>query len=391
MADSNTIRILSLDGGGVRGLISATFMELFVQKWGIDPKTLWQYFDVITGSSIGGISALGYAFGLSPSDLKAFFLNEAPWIFTTSTSTPSVQPSTLTKINTMIGGNSSFYPSTTPGIGVQRLYSKLLSVFGSKTLQDMKTAVLITSFEKSDVEPDFEKYTNTPVYFSNSKIIPILSGQNLDAVDACMATSAAPLYFPAWDILQPGDHEEYPDLYIDGGVVQNNPASYALAIGKALKPTANRYCVLSIGTGLGDVGFAPDTVSFKKEHKKQLALFRASPLLFAAQYNVPPGELERYKQLDALGIFDGAYLLMDLIDIMTTAPQECVSNELSTLANFTLDNLYYYRMQGYLDTSLNTDLDNSSPDILAYYQDFAIQSFNDDSEAISTFLGHLTA
>lgn len=387
MSDPNTLRILSLDGGGVRGLISATFMELFVQKWGIDPKTLWQYFDVITGSSIGGISALGYAFGLSPTDLKSFFINDAPWIFTTSTSTPSVQPSTLTKISTMLGGNSSFYPSSTPGIGTQRLYSKLSSVFGSKTLQDMKTTVLITSFEKNDADPDFEPYTNTPVYFSNSSITPILRGQTLDAVDVCMATSAAPLYFPAWQIEQTG----YPDSYIDGGVVQNNPSSYGLAVAKALKPTANRFCVLSVGTGLGDVGFAPDTISFKRQHQQQLALFRTSPELFAVQYNISLKELERFQQLDALGAFEGAYLLMDLIGIMTTGPQECVANELQTTADYTLDNLYQYRMQGYLDPSKNTDLDNSSPDILAYYQEWATNTFNNDIDAISTFLGYLTA
>ena len=49
MSDPNTLRILSIDGGGVRGLIPNTFMELFVQQWGINPNEIWKYFDVITG------------------------------------------------------------------------------------------------------------------------------------------------------------------------------------------------------------------------------------------------------------------------------------------------------------------------------------------------------
>jgi len=54
MADPNTLRILSLDGGGMKGLYSATFMKNFVQLWGIDPYEIWKYFDVITGTSVGG-------------------------------------------------------------------------------------------------------------------------------------------------------------------------------------------------------------------------------------------------------------------------------------------------------------------------------------------------
>ena len=250
MSDSNTLRVLSLDGGGMRGYISSNFMELFVQQWGINPNQIWKHFDVITGSSIGGIQALAYSIGLAPSDINNFFTVDGPWIFTTSTLTPSSTPSTLSKINTIVGGplsNPTFYPSTTTAIGTMRLNSKLTSVFGTNTLQNALTNVAITSFEKNDVNPDFSQTTNTPIYFSNSNIVPILSGQNSSMVNVAMSTSAAPLYFQPWVIGT--------DSNIDGGVTQNNPASFGLALGKALKPSANRFCVLSIGTGLGDVGF----------------------------------------------------------------------------------------------------------------------------------------
>ena len=120
----------------MRGLFSATFMKLFVQQWGINPNEIWKYFDIITGSSIGGIQALAYALGMAPTDVMSFFITDGPWIFTTSSSTPSVMPSTLTKISVMVGGSSSFYPSTTAGIGTMRLQSKLSSVLGTNTLQN---------------------------------------------------------------------------------------------------------------------------------------------------------------------------------------------------------------------------------------------------------------
>jgi uncharacterized protein len=383
--DKNTIRILSLDGGGMRGYISINFMELFVQQWGINPNQIWKYFDVITGSSIGGIQALAYSIGLAPSEINSFFTVDGPWIFTTSASTPSSTTSTLSKINTIVGGplsNPTFYPSTTAGIGTMRLNTKLTSVFGTNTLQNALTNVAITSFEKNDANPDFSQNTNTPIYFSNSNIVPILSGQNNLMIDVAMSTSAAPLYFPSWVIGT--------DSYIDGGVTQNNPASFGLAIGKALKPTANRFCVLSIGTGLGDVGF-PATTTLNKA-KKELLELNNNPKVYGEKWNLSSKQVSSLQStMNNLGILEGANLIMYLIGAMTTGPQEIVAQELNIEAKYTLDNLFNYRMQYYLDPVLDTELDNSTPDILAYYKTSVTQYFNNDIANITNFLGHLTA
>lgn len=385
MSDSNTLRVLSIDGGGMRGYISTNFMELFVQQWGINPNQIWKYFDVITGSSIGGIQALAYSIGLAPSEINSFFTVDGPWIFTTSTSTPSSTPSTLTKINTIVGGplsNPTFYPSTTAGIGTMRLNTKLTSVFGTNTLQNALTNVAITSFEKNDANPDFSQNTNTPIYFSNSNIVPILSGQNNLMVDVAMSTSAAPLYFPPWVIGT--------DSYIDGGVTQNNPASFGLAIGKALKPTANRFCVLSIGTGLGDVGF-PATTTLNKA-KKELLELNNNPKVYGEKWNLSSKQVSSLQStMNNLGILEGANLIMYLIGAMTTGPQEIVAQELNIEAKYTLDNLFNYRMQYYLDPVLDTELDNSTPDILAYYKTSVTQYFNNDIANITNFIAHLSA
>lgn len=386
MADSNTLRILSLDGGGMRGYVSANFLKSFVDLWGINPNELWKYFDVIAGSSIGGIMALSLAYGKSPEELLPFFTEDGPWIFTTSTSTPSQMPSTLSKVNTIVGGplsNPTFYPSTTDGIGTKRLKSKLDSVFSTDIMQELKTTTIITSFEKNDTNPDFAQFTNTPVYFSNSKIVPSLVGQEFKITDIAMGTSAAPLYFPAWQI---GN-----DFFIDGGVVQNNPANFALTIAKAKKPSANRYCVLSLGTGLGDVGFAPEE-SFKEKAKAEINSLKRNPKAFAGKWQLSSRQITELQNLtNNLRALEGAYLIMYLLGAMTTGSQEIAAKDLFIQSNYTLDNLYYYRMQYYFEASKDTEFDNSSPDILAYYKEATDNYFNNDIDNITTFLGHLTA
>ena len=385
MSDINTCRVLSIDGGGERGIIPNTFMQLFVQQWGINANEIWKYFDVITGSSIGGILASAYSYGLGLSDISSFFTTDGPWIFTTDSNNPSVTPSTLSKINTIIGGplsNPTFYPSDVSGIGTMRLNTKLTSVFGTSTLQNLKTNTVITSFEKNDNNPEFSQNTNTPVYFSNSNIVPILQGQNNTIVDVAMSTSAAPLYFNPWSI---GTNK-----YIDGGVTQNNPASFGLSIAKALKPTANRFCVLSLGTGLGDIGFPPATVMTKA--KKEIAELNANPELFAYKYKLSTPQLEELRQLgNNLKVLEGANLIMYLLGAMTTGPQEITAQDLNIRANYTLENLYEYRLQYYLDSSVDTELDNTTTTATDYYTDSVTTYFNTDNQNISTFLGHLTA
>lgn len=385
MSDPNTIRVLSLDGGGMRGYISCVFMDLFVQQWGINPNEIWKYFDVITGSSIGGIQALAYSIGLSPSDISGFFTNDGQWVFTTSTSTPSSQPSTLTKINTIVGGplsDPTFYPSNTPGIGTMRLNSGLTNIFGTKTLQDALTNVVITSFEKNDNNPDYAQTTNTPVYFSNSSIVPVLSGQNSSMVNVGMATSAAPLYFAPWNI---GDNS-----YIDGGVTQNNPASFGLAVARALKPLANRFCVLSIGTGLGDVGFPPTTTFIKA--KKETIELNNNPKVYGEKWKLSSKQVKNLQTVaNNLGALEGANLIMYLLGAMSTGPQEIAAQELNIVSNYSVSNLYNYRMQYYLQPDLDTELDDSTPAILAYYKSSVTDYFNNDISNITSFIGHLNA
>lgn len=239
MADPNTIRVLALDGGGERGYFSISWFQHFIAQWGIDPATVAQNFDVICGSSVGGIMALSLANGMLPADISSFFTVQGPFIFSLSSLIPSWRPNTAYKV-ALILTDTPFYQSSGPTAdlyGSGLLASTLQTNFGSSTLQNLQTNVVIPAYQS-----DTKKF----VLFSNVNV-PGFTGQNTLNSDVGLATGAAPVYLPAWTI---GAHQ-----YLDGGIYQNNPAQFGLVLGKILKPNANRICVLSIGTGIGEIGF----------------------------------------------------------------------------------------------------------------------------------------
>ncbi len=239
MSDPNTIRVLELDGGGERGYFSLSWFENFVSQWGIDPTTIAQQFDVICGSSVGAIMALSLASGMTPAAISPFFTTHGPFIFSLSSLFPSWRPNLAYKI-ALILSNTPFYQSSGPtaaSYGSGLLASTVQTNFGSNTLQNLNTNVVI---------PFYQQDTGTFGLFSNVTS-PGFTGQNTLISDVALAASAAPVYLPAWTI---GGHS-----YIDDGIYQNNPAQFGVVLGKILKPNANRICVLSIGTGIGEIGF----------------------------------------------------------------------------------------------------------------------------------------
>ena len=198
MADPRTLRILELDGGGERGYMSLKFLQRFVGQWGIDPREIWKNFDIICGTSIGGIMALALAFGKSLDELEPFFVNDGPWVFTIRTagdvaigsndaSEPSNRPNTAQKA-LILADNDQFYRSvsSSSNYGSARLKSALLGEFGNSTLQDLKTNILV---------PSYQNDTNSPVLFSNLNF-PDFIGQNELISNVALATSAAPIYLP---------------------------------------------------------------------------------------------------------------------------------------------------------------------------------------------------
>ncbi len=360
MSDPNTLRILEIDGGGERGYLSLQFLKKFVQLWGVNPSELWKHFDVICGTSVGGIMSLALALGLSLEEMTPFFTVQGPYIFSLTSLSPSVRPNNAAKV-ALILTDTPFYQSSAPfadAYGSGLLYKTVQTTFGANTLQNVKTNVII---------PSYEEDTSTYVLFSNLNY-PEFIGQNELASNVGLATGAAPIYLPP--LLMNGH------TYIDGGIYQNNPSQFGLNLAKMVKPTATRACLLSLGTGLGTIGFAPDPpppfasnkVMDPRVNPEMLAFLEANP-----------------------NAFNSIATIFGLFDIASVGGQESISKALSLESKYTLDQLYYYRFQPILDPSLDTELDNTDPSILAYYDTTATNHFNTDIQAISNFIGHLTA
>lgn len=194
---SDSIRILSLNGGGVRGLytisVLAKLEQIIEEEEGKTGVKIGEYFDLITGTSIGGILALGLASGESARDLQEKFKESAPKIF----------PTLRFKYQALI---KLFYPVYRS----EPLYETVKSMIGDEiTFKELNRRVMIPSLNLSTGEPKFFKTLHGKLFN--------LDG-NIRLIDAAMATSAAPTYFKPHFIESNGQY------YADGGLVANNPS-----------------------------------------------------------------------------------------------------------------------------------------------------------------------
>ena len=130
MADPKTLRVLTLNGGGMRGYMSTVFLQRFINEWKAAGMTgsLADNFDVIAGTSIGAIQALYYGLGKDASqpegqecqEVLNLFENEGPWMFTIKgspfgcqASNPSNRPSGAQK-TALVLEDEPFYKSHCP-------------------------------------------------------------------------------------------------------------------------------------------------------------------------------------------------------------------------------------------------------------------------------------
>lgn len=359
MSDPCTLRILELDGGGQRGYLSLSFLIKFVQLWGINPAEIWKYFDVICGTSVGGLLALGLATGKDPNNLTSFFTDTSQLVFSTN-GVRSNQATTLEKLASIGITGVPFY-ATNPATpyGSALLVSEVQTLFGANTMQSLLTNVIVPTYKVELKAETTDISTGTYTLCSNVNY-PDFDGQDELISNVALSTSAAPFYLPSLALTNASPNT-LNGRYIDGGVYQNNPASFGRTLATMLKPNATRCCVLSLGTGLGEMGFDDPTAS----------------LLSSLAVDVDP----------IISVSN----LFALFGIASTGGQESISKALGLESTYTLNQLFNYRFQPTLDMNLDTELDNTTNAINTYYENLATQVFNDDIDAITEFLGHLTA
>jgi patatin-like phospholipase/acyl hydrolase len=214
-------RIVSIDGGGIRGLVTTILLQRIVATPGLE--NFLKSINLIAGTSTGGLLALGIAYGLDLEHIRDLYIKKGPGIFDDS------WLDDLRDLGKLRGADYKIKP----------LRRELKSLFGKATLGQLKKHVLITAFDLDNEDPKPGKRTWKPKLFHNFSGPG--SDSNSSVADVGLYTSAAPTYFPSVD------------GYIDGGVYANNPSICALAQTQDDRygptPKLKDVCLLSLGTG----------------------------------------------------------------------------------------------------------------------------------------------
>ena len=316
-------RILSIDGGGIRGIIPAMVLNYIEERTG---KQIATMFDLIAGTSTGGILALALTKRNSDSsinleaeytsaDLVNFFRKHGKKIFSEYLPTP---------IDDLLQ----------PKFNPQSKQEVLEELFGEAKVEEALKEIYITSY---DIEQ------RLPVLFTSNREAEDNDGSDsrkicrgFKMVEAAMATSAAPTFFPPYKLDTVHRTEAGYYALLDGGIFANNPSSLAMmeamisykrGTGKELQRTDT--LVVSLGTG---------SLTKKYKHK----------------------DVKNWGQLR---------WVIPLINVVLDGQSEAVAYQLYQLMITKGENRNYYRFQVPLSSdNAHDEMDNASPQNIEYLE-----------------------
>jgi len=184
---TNPFHILALSGGGFKGLFTAVILEKLEEDFGFP---IANKFDLLAGTSIGGIIALALAAEIPTNKIKELFINNKEKIFNK--------------------------PHLFKGLAFKAKYSNeglkecLTNIFQDKKIRDLNHKIIIPTINYTKGSTQIFKTRHHSTFKYDFK---------LPLVEVALATSAAPIYFPIFQA-------KYGD-FIDGGIVANHPGLFA--------------------------------------------------------------------------------------------------------------------------------------------------------------------
>lgn len=253
-------QILSLDGGGLKGLFGLGFLAAWEEA---ESRSVTEYFDLVAGTSTGGIIALGLGLGLSAKEICDFYLNEAGRIFPQHA----------------FAGFKHWVATKYEAGGLE---DALLRCFKERRLAESRVPLVIPAY--------YPKAGG--IYLFKTPHHPRLRNDYRELVrDVARATSAAPSYLPAYR----GDSGVE---LVDGGVWANNPVMIAIAEAMGyLEISQQNVAALRIGTTTtapkvretmddgGKLGMAKAVLDFMMRGQEQSASAMAFHLLGSRRYH----------------------------------------------------------------------------------------------------------
>lgn len=335
----SNVKIISIDGGGIRGIIPAVILcaiENGIRAKKGDSARLADHVELVAGTSTGGIITCGMLIP-NPSDPKqARYTMEEVLDIYMQRGKDIFSRTARHKFRTLGGLTDEKYEAT-------GLEEALEEKFGATKLSELLRPCLITAYDI--------RYRKTVFFGSHKTDDGQNKGRDFLVQDVARATSAAPTYFEAANIASlAGVHH----ALIDGGVFANNPAmcAYAEARGMTLggieRPTAKDMYMVSIGTG-----------TVKKEY----------PYAKAKDF----GMMEWVKPV---------------IDIMMSGNSETVSYQLEKLFGAGGNPSGYIRIEPELHNA-SPDMDDASPENLAALKEAGNKFVSDNHHVIKGIVDQL--
>ncbi|KAL9058263.1 MAG: hypothetical protein Q9162_001862 [Coniocarpon cinnabarinum] len=345
------VRVLTLDGGGVRGIVELTLLKALEQYLPIGAN-MSTFFDLIVGTSTGGIIALGLAsLDISIDKMTERFLDLARTTFKETHGhrfalgwDPGISVTTALMIMRV---HESVYPTTPLKMSLQELFTSERNLFSaaSRPVKAAVTAVkddgatfcFIANYNRSDSAGslDFEREEENQYEFK--------------VWEAALATSAAPFWF------KPFRKEQTKKTYVDGALRANLPIEFAMdEIKRTYRGQAVLDILLSIGTGIQRKeiripsmmkigGFEKLCISFQNTIDTQRLWTR-----LRQNFENAPERWSRVRRLNAaleepyVGLQEHARMQDVYADVLQKARGRELAGELEEAANALLGSLFFF-------------------------------------------------
>ena len=229
-------RVLTLDGGGMRGLYTASLLMVlakrFDRRFNSQEPDIGKAFDLICGTSTGAILACALATGISLNRVKSLYIEKGPHIFT--------RPMPKGKNSALCWW--AFVHRNKPAANAEALREALSSCFGEVTLgmiyKTRGIALCIPAVTAINHRARVLKTAHNKGKHRDN---------DYSLVDVCMASAAAPIFFPIAQ-RRNADDEHIAHHFVDGGLWANNPVLVGLTEALTMTAADQPIEIISIGT-----------------------------------------------------------------------------------------------------------------------------------------------